>query len=488
VSTEGDPKFPAPGAPGGEPRWTSSAKSGVGTSISAQSPVWFTLSHGIVNEVYYPRLDQANIRDLGFIVTDGAAFFSEEKRHTTTTIETLHPGVPAYQLTNTCSAGRYRIHKTVFTDPRRACVLQRIRFEPLQGTRDHYQLFVLLAPHLGNHGAENNGWLGDHKGMPMLFAERNGTALALACSRAWLKRSCGYVGTSDGWQDLHATKSLSICYSEARNGNIALCAQIDLGSTDGEFVLVLAFGSNAAEAGARAHASVLDLVDALLQDYVLGWQAFQEHLLDLPRLDASPDLYRVSTAVTKIHQSKHFVGGTIASLSIPWGGNKGDNDLGGYHLVWPRDQVESAGALLASGDTAGALDVLRYLLSSQEADGHWAQNMWLDGTTYWSGIQLDETAFPFFLPIHFGERKPLAVSRCGQPYAVLPAISSETGPQRFRIAGRKTPAIHRLRSPSSSRHFWLPQTSPMREENTRSAPISKRPPTYGTLRSRAGRM
>ena len=75
-----------PGAPGREPRWTSSAKSGVGTSVTPQSQVWFTLSHGIVNEVYYPRLDQADIRDIGFIVTNGRDFFSEEKRHTISSI------------------------------------------------------------------------------------------------------------------------------------------------------------------------------------------------------------------------------------------------------------------------------------------------------------------------------------------------------------------------------------------------------------------
>jgi glucoamylase len=43
---------PAPGRPGLEPRWTSSAKSGVGTAVDSGSRVWFTISHGIVNEVY----------------------------------------------------------------------------------------------------------------------------------------------------------------------------------------------------------------------------------------------------------------------------------------------------------------------------------------------------------------------------------------------------------------------------------------------------
>ncbi len=388
----------APGWPGIEPRWTSSAKSGVGTSVSAQSPLWFTLSHGIVNEVYYPRLDRANIRDLGFIVTDGQGFFSEEKRHTSAAISTVAPGVPAHELVNTCGRGRYRIHKTICTDSRRASLLQRVRFEPLTGALTDYQLFALLAPHLGNHGAGNDGWLGEHKGRPMLFAERDGVALALACSIPWREASCGYVGRSDGWQDLKAHGRLTRLYPEARGGNIGLTGEIDLARCQGEFVLALAFGSNVAEAGQRALSSLIDPFDNLLDQYVAEWSRFHRQCRRIATPDgAEPPLYRTSTAVLKTHQSTYFVGGMIASLSVPWGFSKGDNDLGGYHLVWPRDQVESAGALLASGDTAGALDVLRYLLSTQEADGHWPQNMWLDGSPYWNGIQLDEAAFPLLL-------------------------------------------------------------------------------------------
>ena len=43
----------APGGPGISPRWTSSAKSGAGTALAKNSRVWFTLSHGIFNEIYY---------------------------------------------------------------------------------------------------------------------------------------------------------------------------------------------------------------------------------------------------------------------------------------------------------------------------------------------------------------------------------------------------------------------------------------------------
>ena len=73
------PNRSAPGGPGSPARWTSSAKTGVGTALCNKSHVWFTLSHGIFNEIYYPRIDQACVRDMGLIVTDGADFFSEEK-------------------------------------------------------------------------------------------------------------------------------------------------------------------------------------------------------------------------------------------------------------------------------------------------------------------------------------------------------------------------------------------------------------------------
>jgi glucoamylase len=46
------------------------------------------------------------------------------------------------------------------------------------------------------------------------------------------------------------------------------------------------------------------------------------------------------------------------------------------------------------GARAEATRVLGYLRATQEPDGHWPQNMWLDGTPYWSGVQMDETALP----------------------------------------------------------------------------------------------
>lgn len=387
----------APGGPGIPPRWTSSAKSGIGTALNLHSRIWFTISHGILNEVYYPRVDQACTRDLGLIVTDGKSYFSEEKRSCKFENIPLEPGVPVFELINTELTGRYRIVKEVLTDPYRNVVLQRIRFIPLQGLLSDYRLYALLAPHLENCGTGNTAWIGDYKSVPMMFASHEGTALAFGCSVPWIKVSAGYVGFSDGWQDLSKNFQMDWEYERAENGNVALTAEIDLQASAGEFVLALGFGGISSEAGQQVRSSLLESYEYLREQYVMRWQHWQAQLLKLDEKPRECDLYRTSMAVLRSHESKDFLGGVIASLSIPWGFNKGDEDLGGYHLVWPRDLVETAFGFLAAGAEDDALRVLQYLESTQEADGHWAQNMWLDGRPYWEGLQMDEAAFPILL-------------------------------------------------------------------------------------------
>src|SRR5215813_1011882 len=70
---------PATGGPGIEPRWTRGAKDAVGTAYSVASSIWFTLSAGVVSEVYYPTIDRPQTRDMQFLVTDGRTFFRDER-------------------------------------------------------------------------------------------------------------------------------------------------------------------------------------------------------------------------------------------------------------------------------------------------------------------------------------------------------------------------------------------------------------------------
>lgn len=389
---------PPPGAPGVEPRWTSAAKSGIGTAGSASSRVWFALSHGILNEIYYPRIDLACIRDCGLLVT-AADYFSEEKRDADGEIRMESDGTPVFELVNTAKDGRYRIRKTILADPFRDSLLQDIRFEALKGEAEDYGLHVLLSPHLVNQGTRNTAWVDDYKGHGLLMASGSyGYSLALAASVPWQDRSAGYVGFSDGWQTLKRGEGVNSAWLRAENGNVALSGTLDLRGSQGRVLLTLGLGLRPEEAALNAIASLQQGLEPARRRVRAIWQGWQAGLEDLDHVSpARGTSYRTSTAVLAAHRTGAFTGGAIASLSTPWGYNKGDNDLGGYHLVWPRDLVETAGGFLAAGSPADARGILDYLAAIQEGDGHWAQNNWIDGHPYWDGIQMDETAFPILL-------------------------------------------------------------------------------------------
>jgi glucoamylase len=401
----GEPRT-APGGPGAPPRWARASKDGVGVALGPAgvpaSRVWFTIGQGALTEVFYPRVDEACIRDLKLVVTDGLQFFSDEQADCEHQLEYPVPGVPLYRLINTCRQGRYRLEKTVFSHPRHDAVLQVGRFTAQTGGLDSYHLHVLLAPHLGNRGADNSGWLGEHRGVPMLFAQRGGRALALASMTSWVKGSVGYVGVSDGWQDLVQHNRLTWQYDRAESGNIALAGELDINGSSGLFVLALGFGLDPVEAGHQALASLLDDLAMVEADYMRGWQDWQAKLT-VPRRSGQKgrDLARISTAVLRVHEAAPAPGAIIASLSTPWGEVRGDCQrepgTGGYHLVWPRDLVEAAGGYLAVGARDEAKRVLRHLRATQMADGHWPQNMWTSGATFQEGVQLGETALPVLL-------------------------------------------------------------------------------------------
>lgn len=394
-----------PSAPSGgsSAHWASSAKDGVGTAIDPGCRVWFTLSHGVVNEVYYPLIDTPNTRAFGLVVTDSSGFVSEEWRDTRQETKPLAPGVPGYRLINTCREGRYRIIKTVFADPYRDAILQKITFQPLAGAQGiDLRVYACLFPHVAGKGEDNRGKVGDYKGVPMLFASRDHTWSALACSTPWRERSVGLIGADENDpQNLLSWKQITQFAPEAGPGNIALLGEIDIDAasqdSDGaaSFVLALAFGATEAEAGIIARSALLDSYEAMEQEYVRGWRAYQERCLSLDT--PCPDLYRTGIAILKTHQCKRLRGGIAASLSVPWGMDRGDSEEIGYHVVWPRDQAKAAVAQIAVGDLESARDSFFYLMCTQEPDGGWPQNMWLDGVPHWRAVQADETALPVLL-------------------------------------------------------------------------------------------
>jgi glucoamylase len=186
-------------------------------------------------------------------------------------------------------------------------------------------------------------------------------------------------------------------FDRATNGNIALTGELDLDGNS-EFTMGLAFGDT-------EHCAISTLFQALgtpfkehRKLYTEQWERFSASILPLEKVSTdNGNLYRGSFSLLRAHEDKTYPGAFIASLSIPWGEAKGDADHGGYHLVWTRDMISSASAMLAAGDRVTPLRALIYLAVSQQEDGGFAQNFWVDGGPYWRGIQLDEVAFPILL-------------------------------------------------------------------------------------------
>ena len=385
------------GHPGIAPTWSTSTKDGIGTAYATSSRTWFTLALGIVTEIYYPTIDRPQIRDAQFLVTDGETFFHEEKRDLTHETVRLETHTLGYHVITSDPQGRYRIEKDVICDPHQSAVLINARLVPAAGWENKLRLYFLLAPHLEVGGGNNSAMRAEVAGRKVLIAWKDRTHLALGCNAGFTRTSCGFVGHSDGWQDLHDNFKMDWEFERAEDGNVAVMGEVDL-SRGNEVTVGIAFGDGLHAATAGLSQSLAILFAQQRQRFIEQWQRMTDTLYPLDHVGGDGGhLYRTSRTLLLSHEDKTFAGALIASATIPWGDAMGDDDMGGYHLVWVRDMVNSVTALLASGDKLTALRALVYLACSQQPDGGFPQNFWIDGTPYWKGIQLDEVAFPIML-------------------------------------------------------------------------------------------
>jgi glucoamylase len=395
------------GRPGIPPRWTSSSKSGVGTAYSTSSRVWFTISHGILNEIYFPTIDHPQTRDMQFLITDGETFFHEERVDLDNKSECIEPNALGYRVTTSDRNGRYRLVKQIISDPHQSCVLIHAQVEGDPDFLKKLRIYALLAPHLEVGGYGNSASRFRTAGQNVLVAWKAGKFLAMGANVGFNKTSCGFVGHSDGWQDLHKDFRLDWEFDKAEDGNVAVIGEINP-ARNREFTVGIAFGDS-------LHGAVTVLEQSLATPFaehrvkfVEQWHRASSRMKKLDGVSGDRGtLYRNSRNLLLAHEDKTFAGALIASASIPWGNAKGDEDVGGYHLVWTRDMVNSALALLAGEDSKTPLRALVYLACCQQADGGFAQNFWIDGGAYWQGIQLDEVAFPILLAWHLWKRDAL---------------------------------------------------------------------------------
>jgi glucoamylase len=390
-----DDDGPAPNGPGLPPRWTSSQKDAVSTAYAASSRVWYTLSHGTLNEIYSPTIDRPQTRDMELLFTDEQTFFHEEKRDLAYDFQYIDPAATPVRVSATSNNG-YTVTKRFCADPHHPVVLMHVSLDGDEAVLERLKCYALLSPHLDGGGADNSARSVEVAGQRILVAWKNHAALAFGVSCGFVRSSCGYVGTSDGYQDLSSNMRMEWQYGNALNGNIAIMGEIDV-AKHREFTVAISFGGG-------LHAALTHLMQTLaipfsqhLDRAIEQWHRVPAPTHLMPAASDGGRLACISHRVILTHEDKTYSGAFIASASIPWGASKSDDDLGGYHLVWTRDMVQSATALLACGQTETARGALVYLACTQRPDGSFAQNFWVNGDAYWSGIQLDEVAFPIIL-------------------------------------------------------------------------------------------
>lgn len=413
--------------------WGPADKSFLGTSTTSASRVYFTGHRGIVSEVFYPVLDTVNTVDLQFLVGDTAKTFVDEEKQQSYTVTQPDKRSMRWQATTTNSGHNWRITKTVFTDPGRNALIQRVKFDALNGRNvTQFNLYLLHNPAMDNSGAGDTSRTVTAGTRTTLVASENSRFSALAVSRAWKAGagglpmvSSGFVGETDGWTDLlggTSDKTMSWRNELASGGNVAQMGWIDLGAsavTSVSFDVVLAFGATQNEATNTANATLGSNLATLQTTYDSGWKTYTNGLDN--QGGTADDQYYLAAMSLKTIQDKSN-GAMIAGMGTPWGESSGDANNGGYHLVWPRDLYKFAGALVTAGDTAAGTSVVNYLFNTlqQTSDcgaseynapgcpqgysraGRFPQNAWISGWQYWQGTQMDEQAMPIILAWRLG--------------------------------------------------------------------------------------
>jgi glucoamylase len=388
----------APAADSYHPTWACARKDMVGTSLGS-SRLWYTVAEGIVTEVFWPRIDIPQIKDLGFIIADDKGFWVELRRNGDYSVSLPGSGVPAVEITH--RHPRFTFTLQVCPSQRRDVLLLRYTLEGDDGLRP----YALLASRIGGDPTDNRAWVGKHRGRTVLWAEQGPFGLSLSAvtadgADAWGRCSVGCLEASDGWQDFSRNGRMTWEYDSAGPGPATL-----MGELPREATLALGFAIS------KEAATTLAVSD-LMEDFQAAWDAqcgmWEGWLKTCKKLGVRNDIDRaiaLSATILKIHQDRTYCGAAVASLSVPWGDTS--ESRGGYHLVWSRDLVEAAGALLAMDAYGEARDMLQYLIATQQQDGHWFQNQWLGGTPFWQGLQLDEAAFPILLAAALNDRGKL---------------------------------------------------------------------------------
>ncbi len=457
--------------------WAASDNSILGTAQNTSSDVWFTGSNGTIGEVFYPTADTPNTTLLQFLVgNSGHTWVNQEKNDTISTARLYNSHSLAWVVTNTAKNRNYQITKVIYTDPTRNSVVQQVTFRALHGHLADYQLYVYYDPAIHNKGDNNNSYTKTYQGKTMLVstsgAGKYASALAASIPYQNGMTSSGFMGQSDGLTDLVGKSScgsttcpdytMNYTYNTATDGNTVQTGLLDLSNNGAvntasiasiTFTLVLSMGQSSGSNDAISSAEqtlqgTLNDSSNMLATYVSQWNSFDDSLHTPPAIGATSDIqqarqqeYYLAANVLKASQDKQ-TGAFVAGLGMPWGESNGDQDAGGYHLVWERDMYEFSSALIVAGDTADPKRALIWAFDTQQLPGGlFPQNSYVDGTPYFNGVQMDEQAYPIMLAWKLGVTDMQDYQKHIKPTADLIVKSGgTTGQERWEENGGYSPS------------------------------------------------
>ncbi|WP_394205397.1 glycoside hydrolase family 15 protein [Shewanella waksmanii] len=455
----------APGAPGVDPIWAFSGKTGIGTSYTPyqtdaaqqSSKVWFSLAQGIVTETMFGLIHNAQLKEMQFIIA-GEDFTDTEQTDTHSTIDYLHKdsqGRPlslAYKVVNTDKQGKYQIEKHIFTDPDSQSLVMKVFFTAFEPSITPY---LYVNPHIDNSGANDIAYTtNDGQALIARTNEQTSSVLSVISDKPFVETSVGFVGKSDGLTDLNDNGQLDWRYdrtADATNssiGNVAMTAKLPTlevknnNSPDNSIsystTFVVGFGDNEQQSLAHANKTLALGYDKVLANYngideAVGWQDYLNSLSALPAMvNSSADngeLLYASALVLKAQEDKTHPGALIASLSNPWGDTVSAKvGSTGYKAVWPRDFYQCAMAFLAMGDTQTPKVAFEYLQKVQVTEstpgyqgtpGWFLQKTHVDGQIEWVGVQLDQTAMPLMLAWQLWQADVLSDAEIQHWYQVM---------------------------------------------------------------------
>ena len=414
--------------------WESAGKQGIGTALSLESKVWFTLEGGSLTEVFYPTADKANVQWLQFVVVNPKTKKVETERDDAIhQIKTLRSDSLSFQQINKSKTGEWTIIKTYTTDTERDSILIDVQFLT---KNKNLNLYIYYNPSLGNSGMGDTGF----DDGSALFSTDKEVASVLIFNSKIGEISSGFYGINVGLEQLKNNGKITNPKNRANEGNVAQIAKI-LNPT--KFNAILSFGKDIKIARSNAEESRRKGFVKTQAEYDKTWSGYVK---TLPKVEPKYQTqFNYSAMTLRAMEDKTFRGGNVASLSKPWI-PKGDAANGpyvsGYHLVWSRDLYQVASAYIAMGDKDSANRALDYLFKyQQKPDGSYPQMTWLDGRVVGDSLQMDEVAYPLILAYQLGRADRQTYEKHIKPTA---DFIIKTGPttkqERWEEKGGYSPA------------------------------------------------